>query len=134
MAQFNFNEGDEVPISTFVEAGRDIALEISNPREDPSGRFEALEARDQIKYAIKKLYRIAANDPVKGYHRESFLAINVKESVQELGEQLNRAGGKPAMWMVYYGFNRIGVRDGVEQPGDLKHLSIAWDGIGEWQD
>jgi hypothetical protein len=128
-----FQAGDEIEVSVIARLGHNIALEITNPREEPTGRFEALEGRDKIKYAIKKLYRIAANDRVMGSHRESFLATNVKESVQELGEQLNRAGGMPAMWMAYYGFNRIGVRDGVEQPGDLAHLNIAWDGIGEWQ-
>ena len=114
--------------------GHAIALQITDLHGEPTGRFEALSNPEKIKYAIKKLYRIAANDRVRGYHRESFPDVRVKEQVQELGEQLNRMGGMAAMWLAYYGFNRLGVRDGVEQPGDLRHLSMAWDGIGEWED
>ncbi|KAJ3040751.1 hypothetical protein HDV00_010508 [Rhizophlyctis rosea] len=119
---------------TFVAEAHAIAKEITKPLENANASFDQQRLpRDKIKMAIKKLYRIMQDDKTTGPKRLSFQNPAVKNTVRSIGEELNAWEGMPAMHLAYYGVDYLGMRNGVNQLGDLRCLDYAWDGIGDWR-
>lgn len=130
--KFPCKEGDVLTGEDLAEIGRFIADGLDEPQKQIQLIDEHI-----VEYSIRKLYRIAADDPTrddpeKNETRSSFRAAHVEKEVRELGEMLYMAvGDKILMTIVYYGFNYIAARDGVLQAGDMSNLRYAWDEIGD---
>ena len=90
--------------------------------------------------AYQTLVSMIDAEKSRGHLRSVFLpkdsdnfkaAFAVGEKIHALGEKTTNDSGFNLMrWM----FDELDIGAENLQPGDLKELSIVWNGIGEWRD
>ena len=116
---------------------------LAAAKKDLNDAEAAKKARANVAEVAKQVAKVLAASPNKECKRPvsevTDLGVKVGEG-QFGGEELDKAGGMPMMWVVYYGFSHAIGKMEMETMSSSRCgaalyplVSRAWGGVGNWQ-